>query len=125
MVSHSSKQQMAVAYLSTEAKYIAFYQAIEKVVWLHLFELKLEWETFSITLKTDNKGSIILAFNLEFHAWIKYISVKIYYVYEIVTRKDVMLEWIKEIKNVVDLLTKFLDSILFKPCLEAIKLGPI
>ena len=100
-------------------------QVIKEAVWLRLLELELEGETFPITLKTDNEGSIALAFNSEFHARTKHISVKTHYVREVVARGDVKLEWVEGVKNVADLLTKPLDRILFQRCLEATKLGPM
>lgn len=125
VVSHSSKRQPTVACSSTEAEYTALCQATKEAVWLRLLELEFEGETFPITLKTDNEGSIALAFNPEFHARTKHISMKTHYVREVVARGDVKLEWVEGVKNVADLLTKPLDRILFQRCLEATKLGPM
>lgn len=97
----------------------------KRSVWLRLLELELEGETFPVTLKTDNEGSIALAFNPEFHAGTKHISVRTHHVREVVARGDVELEWVEGVKNVADLLTKPLDRILFPRCLDATKLGPM
>lgn len=66
--------------MSIEVEYTALCQATKEAVWLHLLKLKLEGETFPIMLKTNNKSSIALAFNPEFHAQTKDISVKTYYI---------------------------------------------
>lgn len=77
---------------STEAEYTALCQATKETVWLRLLELVLEGDTFPITLKADNEGSIALAFNPEFPARTKYISVEIHYVPEVVAGGDVKLQ---------------------------------
>ena len=70
----------------------------------------------------DNKSSIVLIFNPEFHAKPKHISVKAHYVREVVGREDVKLEWVEGLKIVADLLIRLLDRIFFQPYLEATKL---
>lgn len=113
VVSHFLKQQQTITYLSIEAKCTALCQAIKEVIWLHLLKLKLEGEIFSIMLKTDNKSSIALAFNQEFHAQTKYIGVKTYYIQERIAQGNIKLKWIERVKNVTDLFIKLLDRILF------------
>lgn len=66
IVSHFLTQQPTVIYLFTETKYITLCEAIKQVVWLRLPELGLEKAIFSMTLKTDNKGLIVLIFNRNF-----------------------------------------------------------
>ena len=122
MVNHFSKRQLTIACLSTEAKYTTLCNITKKTVWLRLFELELKGETFPMTLKTDNKSSIVLTFNPEFHAKPKHISVKTHYVREVVARGDVKLEWMEGLKIVADLLIRLLDRILFQPYLEATNL---
>ena len=94
VISHFLKQQPTIMCLFTKTEYTILYQTTKKVVWLCLLELELEGETFPITLKTDNKGSIVLIYNLEFHVWTKHINIKTHYIWEVVAQTDIKLEWV-------------------------------
>lgn len=85
----------------------------------------MERKIFPVNLKTNNEGSIALAFNPEFHAWTKHIGVKTHSIREVVAQRDVKLKWVEGVKNVADRFTKLLNHLLFQHCLEMTKLEPM
>ena len=103
--------------MSTKAEYTALCQPTKEAVWFCLLELELEGQTFLITLKKDNEGSIALALNSKFNARTKHISIETHFVQEVVAREDIKLECVEGVKNVTDLLTKPLNRIIFQRCL--------
>ena len=54
----------------------------------------------------DNKSALALAKNLVFHDCSKYINMRLHFIRECLTRKEVHLESMKSHDQVVDILTK-------------------
>ena len=72
---HSSKQKI-VSLSSTESEYIALTNATKELLWIQqiLNELNRKFETPVIYV--DNKSSICLEMNLEFHSRSKHLDVR-------------------------------------------------
>lgn len=51
---------------------------------MHFLKVKLKSKILSIILKINNKSLIVYIFNFKFYIYIKYISNKTYYIYEII-----------------------------------------
>lgn len=67
---------------------------------------------YSINLRADNRGNIILTANPEFHWRTKHIEVQYYWIWEKVESKEIIITSISTKNMVIDELTKALD---FKP----------
>lgn len=93
VVSASSKRQHSVTLSSTEAEYVAYYQATKEAVWLRLLLKELGQPRLEPTiLHCDYNSAILLAHNPEFHARTKSIDTQVHWIREIVKRGIVTLE---------------------------------
>ena len=94
-ISWRSKKQRTVALSSTEAEYMARFEATKEAVWLKMFlgELGEMASDEAIKMYEDNQGSIALAKNPEFHKRTKHIDIRYHFVREKVESGEVVLEY--------------------------------
>ncbi len=115
VVSASSKRQHSVTLSSTEAEYVAYCQATKEAVWLRLLLKELGQPRLEPTiLHCDNNSAILLANNPEFHARTKHIDTQVHWIWEIVKRGIVILEWTPGTEQMADGLTKPVEQMLFQ-----------
>ena len=89
---HSSKQKI-VSLSSTESEYIALTNAAKELLWIKqiLNELNRKFET--PVIYGDNKSSICLAMNPEFHSRSKHIDVRHHFIREKFKEKEFVLDF--------------------------------
>ena len=75
---HCTKQQSTVALSTIEIEYITLSKIEKEIIWYARFLKKLDYKknTKSILLRADNKDSISLIENLEFHKRTKHIDIR-------------------------------------------------
>ena len=83
LISWNSAKQKIASLSSTEAEYIALTLAIVEAIWLKQLLLELNRET-EVTVYCDNKSTICLAENPEFHSRTKHIDIRYHFIRECV-----------------------------------------
>ena len=109
-VSWSSKKQKCVALSTAEAEYIALSSAAQESIWLRqlLTELGKSLEMPTVLFE-DNKSSIAMTRNPQFHGRAKHIDIKHHFIREQVSRGKVQLEYCPTAEMTADILTKALS----------------
>ena len=107
-ISWSSKRQILVTTSTCEAEYIASCHATKEAVWLHCLLQILGHEQPTMTIHSDNAGSITLTKDATFHACSKHIDVKFHYTQEQVYRKDVIFKYLPTSDMPADIMMKAL-----------------
>lgn len=110
-ITWSTKKQQTVALSSTEAEYIASTAATCQAIWLRriLKDLMLSQEE-ATTIYCDNRSTICLSKNPIMHSRSKHIELKYHFVREMVTQKQVKLEFCGTQEQAADILTKALSK---------------
>jgi hypothetical protein len=145
-ITWSFKRQTTVALSTTESEYISLTQAAKEALWLRLLLTELQQinrpnlsvkvrkdnsaahsvlnATGLITIFGDNKSSIALAQNPEFHQRTKHIDIQHHFIRDEVTNKCVELTFVNTSDMVADALTKPLGPIKFDRFLTLTGLCP-
>ena len=93
-ISWSLKKQAIITLSSTEAKYVAETHASKEGIWLKTFVKEItSYNIDSFTIKADNQGAIALAKDNKFHAWMKHIDLRYYFVHEVVEDGKIKMEY--------------------------------
>ena len=86
-----------------------------QAVWLHLMLCELKYEQKGPTkILCDNKSTIALTKNLMFHGRSKHISIKFYYIRELVKNQEIELEFCRSEDQVTNIFTKPLKTDVFE-----------
>ncbi|KAH7472327.1 Retrovirus-related Pol polyprotein from transposon TNT 1-94 [Phytophthora ramorum] len=108
-ISWKSKRQPTVATSSTEAEYMALYNATQEAVWLRQLLLDVGCECVgATTIFQDNQGCIALAKNPAYHSRTKHIDLKYHFLREKVEDKVIVLEYKPTDEMIADGFTKAL-----------------
>ncbi|KAG6623354.1 Retrovirus-related Pol polyprotein from transposon TNT 1-94 [Phytophthora cinnamomi] len=108
-ISWKSKRQPTVATSSTEAEYMALYNATQEAVWLRQLLKDVGAECVGATsIFQDNQGCIALAKNPAYHSRTKHIHLKCHFLREKVEDKIIVLEYKPTDEMVADGFTKAL-----------------
>jgi hypothetical protein len=121
-ITWNSAKQKTVSLSSTEAEYLALTTAIKEALWLKqlLFELNRKQE--EITMYCDNKSTICLSKNPEFHSRTKHIDIRYHFIKEKITKKIIKIEYIPTDQMLADILTNALPRIKHYKALESLKI---
>lgn len=111
-LSHQPKQQPTIAFFSTGTKYIATTEAGKEAWWIARLLITLGYRLPGqpISLKANNRGTILLTAYPEFHRRTKYIKVRNYCIQEKIDSKEIAITYIFTKEMVADGLTKALDA---------------
>jgi hypothetical protein len=108
-VSWSSKKQLTVALLSTEAKYRGVTIVACEVIWLQKLLSDLGQSVHApVVIYCDNINSILLANNLVYHTKTKHIKVHYHFIREKLLAKEINLIHVSTEDQVADIFTKAL-----------------
>lgn len=108
----STKKQSTVATSSTEAEYVALFEASREGIWLLNLLSDFGYAKGCFTIYEDNQSCIKLANKWE-HKRLKHVDVKFNFIRELVDRKDVSIVYISSSDQIADILTKNLKYDLF------------
>ena len=116
-VSWSSKKQLIITLLSTEAKYVTLTHSSKDIIWIHklLTELSLVFNfTVLTTLFCDNQGVVWLSKDLMFHRCTKHIDIHFHSIHQTVSQGHIIL-WDCHTDNIIaNLFTKVLTHFKFE-----------
>jgi hypothetical protein len=115
MISWLSRKQTSVALGTSEEEYIAASMASREAVWLWklpvgIFDLELE----PTLIHCDNQICMKLIENLVFHDRSKHIEINYHYIWDMVQRGVVELQYISTDEQIADILTKPLSRVKYE-----------
>ena len=105
----TSKKQRGVATSTTEAEYVGLTEAAKTVVWLTRWLNELAFRKPNdapIQLLGDNKASLALVKNPEYHQRTKHIDIQYHYVRQVYEDGLIGLEFVPTASQAADILTK-------------------
>jgi hypothetical protein len=112
MISWSSKKQTSLALIKLEEKYIATSVEIHEAVWLQTFLAKIfDLELEPNLIHCDNQSCVKLIENPIFHDGSKNIEIKYHYIWDMVQRGVVELQYIYMDEKITNILTKPLSIV--------------
>lgn len=112
--------QSVVALSTTEEEYIAMSEAIKEALWLKGMATELGIQQNSVVNFCDNQSAIHLTKHQVYHERSKHIDVKLHFVRDVVSKREVQGEKISTEYNPADMMTKSLPLIKFSRCLNSI-----
>lgn len=117
-----TKRQLTVAASSTEAEYMALFEAVREALWLKSLVTSINIEISSgIPMYEDNNGCISIANNPTSHKRSKHIDIKYHFSREQVENNVIKMIYVSTGNQLADILTKSLPSVRFSKLRE--KLG--
>ncbi|KAM6546496.1 hypothetical protein CsatB_027232 [Cannabis sativa] len=114
--------QKVVALSTTEAEYMAATEAIKEAIWLRGFTEELGFKGEDITVHCDNQSAIHLMKNPMYHERSKHIDIKLHFIREVITRKEIQIKKIGTKENPADMLTKYVPQAKFRLCLNLLSI---
>jgi len=106
LISRTSRAQKTIAYLSTEAEYMALSNCAHQVTWIRSLLGELGYKLKAIPICGDNQGSIFMASNPVTEPRSKHIDIRYHRIRKSVTKGNVELFFIDGAENPANLLTK-------------------
>ena len=124
-VSWSAKRQEIVALSTTEAEYVAITHTAKEAIWLHalihqIFDINIP----ATTLFSDNKSTIELTKDHQYHARTKHIDIHFHFIQYIVEQGSIRLIYCPTDEQLADALTKALPSMKAKHFASQFGLSP-
>lgn len=114
-ITWSTKKQMSVAASSTEAEYMALYEAVREALWLKSLAVSIHINIDKpITIYEDNNGCISIANNPTNHKRSKHIDIKYHFSREQIEKNVIKLNYIPTGQQLADALTKPLPAVIFQ-----------
>ena len=109
-ITWSSKAQVTPALSSTEAEYISSTRAAQEAIWLRTILTDLGSKpTLPTTIWCDNQSAIALATNTtDANSRMKHIDVRHHFIRDIITSKQITIQWCPTEDQAADILTKAL-----------------
>jgi hypothetical protein len=115
MISWLSRKQTSVPLSTLEAEYITASVASHEAVWLQkllagIFDLELD----PTLILCDNQSCVKPTKNLVFHDRYKHIEIKYHYIWDMVERRVVELQYMSTDEQIADILTKPLSRVKYE-----------
>lgn len=110
----NTKRQASVAASSTEAEYMALFEAVREALWLKSLMTSIKFDNIQpIIIFEDNNGCISIASNPASHKRSKHIDIKYHFSREQVEKNIIKLHYIPTGSQLADALTKPLPAAKF------------
>ena len=124
-ISWSLKWQTLVTTSTCEAEYVVSCHAMKEAIWLQCLLKILSHRQSTMTIHSDNAGSIALMKNATFHTCSKHIDVQFHYTWEWVDEKDVTFRYLPMNDMPTDIMMKALPHVKHKKFTMLLSLCPI
>ena len=122
-ISWMTKYQAIDALSTMEAEYMAATRASKKAICLKRLISDIGFDARHITIYCDNQSVIYLEKNATFHARRKHIVVQYHFFHDMVEDRKVKLEKVATLENVMDALTKPVNTKKLRCCVSSMGLG--
>ncbi len=122
IVTWNSAKQKTVSLFSTEAEYVALTTAIKEALWLEQLLSELNRSQKEIKMFCDNKSTICLTKNPEFHSRSKHIDIRYHFIKEKIKEKKINIEYISTEDMLADIFTKAVPRIKHYKAIELLSL---
>ena len=107
----NTKRQVSVAASSTEAEYMALFEAVKEALWLKSLATSININILKpIIIYEDNSGCISIANNPTSHKRSKHIDIKYHFSREQVEKNVIKIIYVPTGSQVADMLTKPLST---------------
>ena len=120
VLSWKSTLQATVALSITEVEYMVLTKAIKEAIWLRDLYNKLNLDSLPTNVFCDSQSAIYLTKDQMFHGKMKHINMKYHFVWDVVSRGNIIVKKIGTKDNPTDMLTKPPPITKFKHCLSLI-----
>ena len=108
--------QSIVACSTTDAEYIAIYEACKEAIWLRGLYTKLCGDSSCPTIFSGSQSVIYLTKNPMYHERTKHIDVRYHYIRDVVAEGDLKVCKISTHDNPADMMTKPVPTNKFELC---------
>ncbi len=99
LVTLNSGKQKKVSLSSTKEEYIALPTAVKEAIWLRPLLMKLNRNQEEVKIFCDNKSTICLTKNPEFHAGTKHIDIRNHFIKDKINEKLIKVEYAQSFFN--------------------------
>ena len=107
LISWRSCQQKRTAGSSTEAEYIALYEAVKEVIWIkHILEELNLFKVNPVIIFEDNSSTIRASENPVEHSKLKHLDINIHSIRDYVQSHDITMHYINSADQMADILSK-------------------
>ena len=114
-VTWTLRMQKTVARSSTEAEYMALFEACLEIAWLTTLQREIGYGSKGpVSLIADNQGGIFLAVNPAHDRRLKHINIRYHFIREYVEEGRINIIYVSTDKMIADTLTKPLDTTKFE-----------
>jgi hypothetical protein len=112
-ISWLSRKQKTIALSSTKAEYMAISDCLQQLVWMSQLLCEVGFDISTPLLYGDNIGSLFWATNEVQEKHSKHIDIWYHYIWDLIEKKQVDLDWIDRSMNPANILTKNLEKVKF------------
>ena len=109
-----SKKQNSISLSTTKAKYILAESFCTQILWMKQMLKDYEIEQGTMNIHCDNSSAINISKNIVLHSHTKHIENFHHFIRDLVEEKVVSLEFVPIEHQLLDILTKTLDSLRFE-----------
>ena len=99
-------------------KYLALTEAVKKGLWLKQLMKDLGINQSIVKIYYDNKSTIHLSKNTQFHSRTKHIDIKFHFVRERIETREIKVLKVHTLDNIADMLTKHILKLKLQKCFE-------
>ena len=120
LISWNSSKQKTVSLSTTEAEYIGLTNSIKEIIWLKQVLSELKRDKIQLKIFCDNKSTICLSRNPEFHSRTKHIDIRFHFIRNAIDDHKIEIMHISTEEMPADLFTKALPKVKHKKCIESL-----
>jgi hypothetical protein len=118
LISWNSSKQKTVSLSSTEAEYIGLTTAVKEIIWLRQLLCELKRDKNQLQIFCDNKSTICLSKNPEFHARTKHIDIRYHFIRNAIQDHAISIDHVSTEDMPADIFTKALPKVKHNKCIE-------
>jgi len=113
IISWISKKQKTIAMSSAESEYIALTETAKEIRFIQQWISEVMGVSTPGIIKCDNRAAILLTAADTIHDRTKHFDLKVHFIRDQVTKKNINLEWVSSQEQQADILTKPLAPAIF------------